>query len=171
MGSRSKFDIKMENNFIGYAACVGAILSYYSVAWFKRKTLFVGGHFVMGALLLMSGYYITQLKHDLVLLCVCTYIIIFQMTTGSLFFIYVSEVVSSDAVMGLCIFTMQFCTTLQSMTTVWLLNSKLGTDGLFYVLGGIQVVAFITLWIFVKESKGLSEVEKKSLYSPVKKSN
>ena len=77
MGSRSKFDIKMENNFIGYAACVGAILSYYSVAFFKRKTLFVGGHFIMGALLLMSGYYITQLKHDLVLLCVCTYIIIF----------------------------------------------------------------------------------------------
>lgn len=59
------------------------------------------------------------------------------MTTGSLFYIYVSEVVSSDAVLGLCIFTMQFCTTLQSMTTVWLLNSKLGVDGLFYVLGGI----------------------------------
>ena len=54
------------------------------------------------------------------------------------------------------------------MTTVWVINSKLGTDGLFYVLGGIQVVAFITLWIFVKESKGLSEAEKKSLYSPVK---
>lgn len=137
MGSHSRFDIKTENNFIGYSACIGAILSYYSVAFFKRKTLFVGGHFVMGALLLMSGYYTTFLKHDLVLLCVCTFIIIFQMTTGSLFFIYVSEVASSDAVMGLCIFAQQFSTTVQSMTTVMLLNSKLGVDGLFYLLGGI----------------------------------
>lgn len=60
LGSRSRFDIKTENNFIGYCACIGAILSYYSVAFFKRKTLFVGGHFIMGALLFMSGYYITM---------------------------------------------------------------------------------------------------------------
>jgi hypothetical protein len=60
LGSHSRFDIKTENNFIGYSACIGAILSYYSVAFFKRKTLFVGGHFIMGALLLMSGYYITS---------------------------------------------------------------------------------------------------------------
>ena len=106
LGSKSRFDIKTENNFIGYASMIGAILSYYSVAFFKRKTLFVGGHFLMGSLLFMSGYYITTLKHDLCLLCICTYIIIFQMTTGSLFYIYVSEVVSSDAVLGLCIFTM-----------------------------------------------------------------
>jgi hypothetical protein len=54
------------------------------------------------------------------------------------------------------------------MTTVALLNSKLGVDGLFYLLGGIQGVAFVTLAVFVKESKGLSDTEKKSLYSPVK---
>ena len=112
LGSRSRFDTKTENNFVGYASVIGAILSYYSVAFFKRKTLFVGGHFLMGTLLLMAGYYITTLKHDLSLLCICTYIIIFQMTTGSLFFIYVSEVAASDSVLGLCIFTQQFCTTL-----------------------------------------------------------
>lgn len=57
------------------------------------------------------------------------------------------------------------------MSTVSILNSKLGVDGLFYVLGCIQGVAFIVLWLFVKESKGLSDSEKKSLYSPVKKTN
>ena len=105
MGSKSRYDIKTENNFLGYAAVIGAILSYYSVSFFKRKTLFVGGHFIMGALLLMSGYYIHTLKHDLCLLCILIYVMIFQMTTGALLFIYVSEVVSSDSVMGLCIFT------------------------------------------------------------------
>lgn len=31
MGIRSRFDIKMENNMIGYAAVIGAILSYYTI--------------------------------------------------------------------------------------------------------------------------------------------
>ena len=51
------------------------------------------------------------------------------------------------------------------MTTVWLLNSKLGVDGMFYVLGIIQVLAFVTLGLVVKETKGLSDTEKKNLYT------
>jgi len=43
------------------------------------------------------------------------------------------------------------------MTTVWLLNSKLGVDGMFYLLGIFQIIAFITLGIIIKESKGLTE--------------
>lgn len=105
LGARSRFDIKMENNMIGYAAVVGAILSYYSISLFSRKSLFVGGHFLMGVLLILSGFYIDTMKHDLLLLCICVYVIVFQLTTGSAFFIYVSEVVASDAVMGMCIFT------------------------------------------------------------------
>jgi hypothetical protein len=77
MGSRSRFSINTENNFLGYASVVGAILSYYSVSFFKRKTLFVGGHFIMGVLLMMAGYYIHTLKHDLCLLCIILYIITF----------------------------------------------------------------------------------------------
>ena len=59
------------------------------------------------------------------------------------------------------------------MTTVWLLNSKLGVDGMFYVLGIIQVLAFVTLGLVVKETKGLSDTEKKNLYTTQenKKSN
>jgi len=51
------------------------------------------------------------------------------------------------------------------MTTTTLLNSKLGVNGMFYVLGAIQVASFMILWAFMKETRGLSAQQKKELYS------
>jgi len=49
---------KQDSYFVGLSSLLGAVLSYYSVAIFSRRAIFIGGHFVMGVLLLMSGYYI-----------------------------------------------------------------------------------------------------------------
>jgi hypothetical protein len=49
---------KEDAYFLGLAGLIGAILSFYSVAIFSRRTLFIGGHFFMGVLLLMSAYFI-----------------------------------------------------------------------------------------------------------------
>jgi hypothetical protein len=51
------------------------------------------------------------------------------------------------------------------MTTTTLLNSKLGVNGMFYILGAIQVASFMILWAFMKETRGLSAQQKKELYS------
>jgi hypothetical protein len=53
------------------------------------------------------------------------------------------------------------------MSFTYLLNSRLGINGIFYVLGAVQIVAFIILSVFMKETKGLSAAEKKQLYSPI----
>ena len=49
---------KQDSYFVGFAGFLGAILSYYSIAIFSRRAIFIGGHFFMGILLVMSGYYI-----------------------------------------------------------------------------------------------------------------
>jgi len=46
------------------------------------------------------------------------------------------------------------------------MNSKIGVNGLFYILGFIQVVAFFILNMVLKETKGLTQQEKKMLYAP-----
>ena len=165
-GSKSHFLIKQENNFLGFSAFFGAILSYYSVSLLTRRAVLVGGHFLMSVLLLLCGHFITIKRHDYVLGCICGFVMLHQLATGTLMYIYVAEVVTSDSVMGLCLFTMQFGMTLQSMSATLLLNSKLGVEGLFYVLGSGQVVAFIVLFFFLKETKGLSSKQKKNLYKP-----
>lgn len=45
-----------------------------------------------------------------------------------------------------------------------LMNSTIGVNGLFYILGFLQVLAFIVLNMIMKETKGLSAQEKKELY-------
>jgi len=136
-GSLSHYVVKQENNFIGWAAVVGAVCSYYTVSWMTRRALFVGGHFIMAVLMLMCGLYCDQKKHDLVLLCICLFVFVFQCTQGSAIFIYIAEVVSSDSVMGLCLFTLMFGLTTQSMSATYVFNSKLGINGMFYLLGAI----------------------------------
>lgn len=65
---------------------------------------------------------------------------------------YIAEVCDSDSVMGLCLFIQMFGLTLQSMFTTCLLNSKLGVTGMFFVLGIVQMIAFGTLNLFMKET-------------------
>ena len=68
--------------------------------------------------------------------------------------------------MGLCLFMMMFCTTIQSMSSTYLMNALLGVDGMFFALGFVQVLAFFFFLIAMKETQGLSASEKKKLYLP-----
>ena len=76
-GSVSHYYVKQENNFIGWAAVIGAVTSYFTVQWLTRRALFVGGHFFMAVLMLMCGLYCDQKKHDSVLLCICMFVFVF----------------------------------------------------------------------------------------------
>ena len=169
-GGYSKYLIKEENNFIGWSAVIGACMSYFTITLLSRRALFVGGHFIMCVLMFLTGFYVDMKKHDLALVCILLFIVVFQCTQGTAIFIYISEIVSSDSVMGLCLFAMMFGLTVQSMAFTQIMNSKLGVNGLFYVLGACQIIAFVVLSIFMKETKGLTAHEKKELYSS-KKSN
>ena len=131
----------------------------------SRRTLFVGGHFVMCALLFLMANYVEQKLHDHTLVCILIFILVFQMTQGSALFVYIAEVSDSDSIPGLCLFILMFGMTLQSFFTTSLLNSKLGLSGMFLVLGLIQVVAVSVLYFFMKETSGLSAMEKKMLYA------
>lgn len=67
--------------------------------------------------------------------------------------------------MGLALFTLMICLTLQSMFGPLIISSKLGIDGMFLVLGIIHVAAFLLFFFFMKETQGLSSIEKKKLYA------
>ena len=79
-GAVSKLTAKQDTYFIGGATLLGAMLSYYSIAIFSRRAIFIGGHFMMGALLMLTGYFIQQKQAELVLLTLSCHIIIYQAT-------------------------------------------------------------------------------------------
>jgi hypothetical protein len=165
-GASSKLSAKQDTYFIGGAAFVGAILSYYSIAIFSRRTIFIGGHFFMAALLTLTGYFIRINEVELVLLTICSHIIVYQATQGAVMFIYIAEIANHDGILGLCVFVQMVFATLQSMSTTALMSGALGVDGLFFVLGVVQVIALVCFSVFMKETQGLKPAEKKQLYTP-----
>jgi len=44
-----------------------------------------------------------------------------------------------------------------------MVHSDMGPDGMFIFLGVITLIGALFIYVFVKETKGLSDVEKKSL--------
>lgn len=127
----------------------------------------------MCVLMLLAGHFVESKMHDSALLCILFLLAIFQATQGSALFVYITEICDSDSVMGLCLFILMFGLTFQSMFTTCLLNSKLGVNGMFYVLGIVQMIAVVVLSLFMRETKGLSASEKKKLYQyePKEKNN
>jgi len=111
-GAISKYQVKQENSFIGYVAVVGAFVSYWSVSMLTRRTLFCGGHFIMGILMFLTSFYVRNLNHDNALICILLFIALFQCTQGSAIFVYIAEVCESDSVMGICLFITMFGLTL-----------------------------------------------------------
>ena len=63
-----------------------------------------------------------------------------------------AEVCTSDAVMGVCLFSLMFFMTLQAMTATYFMNTKLGIHGMFYVLGCVNLVGFVLMYTFIKET-------------------
>lgn len=104
-GAQSALTVKQENYLIGLSGLVGAILSFWSCTLFTRRTVFIGGHALMSFLLFMVAYFIDIKYSDGVLMSLCVFIIVYQASQGTAFWIYVPEVVSSDSVMGICLFT------------------------------------------------------------------
>lgn len=165
-GAVAKLTAKQDVYFIGGATLLGSVLSYYSIAIFSRRAIFIGGHFFMAVLHFATGYWVHKKQAELVLLSMCTLIIVYQATQGSILLIYIAEISTSDAILGICVFTTMVCTTIQSMTSTMLMSGTLGIDGLFFSLGAIQVVAFFFFTFFLKETQGLSASDKKKLYVP-----
>lgn len=163
-GKAARLTSKQDSYFVGFASLTGAILSYYSIAIFSRRAIFIGGHFFMGVLLVMSGYYIHINQPELVLLTFCSFVVIYQASQGSCMFIYVAEIVVNEVAMGLSLFSLMLTMTIQSMFSTCLINSKMGLDVLFYILGLLQLVPFLYFALCLKETQGLSTQQKKKLY-------
>ena len=111
-GGASHFSALQDSYFVSLSGVIGAMLSYYTVALFSRRAIFIGGHFLMAVCLFAAAFFIQKKQADLVLLFTCSFIIIFQATQGTVIFIYIAEIVASEVAMGLALFTLMICLTL-----------------------------------------------------------
>jgi len=78
---------------------------------------------------------------------------------------YAAEV-ATDTALGLCVLALFLSLLEKAITMEFMVHSAMGAEGMFFVLGGVTLVGALFVAVFIKETKGLSDLEKKSLYTP-----
>ena len=156
---------KQGSYMVGCVNWLGAILAPIPLSFFGRKTLLFWGQIAMGISLVMTGIF-QQLDMSIpIIISLCIFITSFQFSQGPIAWMYAAEV-AVDTALGLCILALFLSLLEKAITMEFMVHSRMGPHGMFYLLGGITLVGAVFVAIFIKETKGLSDYEKKTLYMP-----
>ncbi len=80
---------------------------------------------------------------------------------------YTSEV-TVDTGLGFGTFGIKFTGLIISLTTEYIMDSPLQPHGAFWLFAGITWAGAVFMGLFMKETRGLTDKQKKELYRPVK---
>ena len=92
-------------------------------------------------------------------------IFFFHCSQGNFAWIYIPEV-CVDSATGLAVASQFLNLTLISLTFEFMINSAMQVHGTIWYFAGFNFLGFIFFLVVVKETRGLSDLEKKTLYSP-----
>lgn len=142
-----------------------SFLSIWTVRVAGRRTLLLGGHFLIALCHLLIGLFIIMGQGWGVIMMTCVFMFIYQNTCEPVGQIYVTET-CSDIALGVSTQILWLVCLLESLTTESLMESSLRPEGVFILFGIFSMLAVGLEWFFVAETKGLSEREKKNIYIP-----
>lgn len=163
--SGSSLTPRQGTYLIGVASFLSSATSIYSIRYFSRRFLFIWGHLLMAVALMAVGLFAFVGRPALVLTSMIVFIFLWQNTTGCATWLYCSEV-AVDIVLGFVGFTAYFVIFIWSLITQFMMESQLLHPwGTFWMFGIFSLIAAIWMYLFVKETKGLNDKQKKELYS------
>ena len=131
-----------------------------------RRTLLLWGH--IGIALSHAAVAICDIEQMdyAVLGFIMVFIVNYSLTSGSIAWVYSSETTIETA-FGACLLTLWGTVLILSIVCPILLDPKsLGASNVFFIFSGLSVLATLYVYIFMKETKGLSDKDKKLLYTP-----
>lgn len=132
----------------------------------RRKILIIGS-LAMAVCMLVMGL---GIKYGWFLTAYCfmiLFIIAFNVSSGNVAFLYCAEV-TVDQASGITMF--HFCASLCvfAFTAEYMMGSFLQVPGTFWVFAFLNFLGFLFCLVFIKETMGLTDKQKKLLYSPIK---
>ena len=133
-GIKLHFSIQTANWTIGVAGFLAAINATIAFRLLSRRTIYIFGHLFQGLFLLSTFIFIKTQKPLGALFSICLFIVSFQVSAGTVYFLYVAEV-CTDKGMGIAGFTQMFWLIVLTMTSPILINlPHYGVEGLFLTL-------------------------------------
>jgi len=73
----------------------------------------------------------------------------------------------TDVGLGIALQVLYGCILVLSLTTEPLMDSALGNSGVFFLLAIFAIFAIAFVKVYIKETMGLDEKQKKSIYCPI----
>lgn len=136
------------------------------VSKFKRTTIMFWGHFAI-FLAHFGAASLDLVKVNMgVLVCMNLFLVFYQVSSGTICWIYIAEVVV-DSALGLCVlllFTTVFCL---NLVVEFLIDwPAFGFAGVFYTMGFSSLLGSLFVKKYMKETQGLTDKQKKQLYFP-----
>lgn len=98
-----------------------------------------------------------------VLVMINVFIVVYYICNGVIIWIYISEV-AVDTALSIAVLFIWGIVVLLSLTTNFLMQSALHTYGVFFLFGACSMLGSLFCFVFVKETTGLNDIEKKRLY-------
>ena len=132
---------------------------------FGRRTIYIYGQLIMGACLVSAGLCALYEWNLASFISLCCLVAGYQLSQGSVAWYYVSEV-TVDAASGFCVSAKFVNLMIISFTFEFMINSPLQITGTIWYYAAWTLAGCIFCIVFVKETRGLTDIEKKTLYSP-----
>ena len=144
---------------------IGTIFALVPVRLLGRKSIFMMGYGGMSLDLLLIGLAYLKQWNMTMFIAVCVYTFIFQSTIGGITYFYMAET-TLDRATGLSLFFQFVALILIVGSFEFILESPLGPHGSFWVFSAINFAAFLVTLALLKETRGKTDFEKKTLYTP-----
>ena len=147
------------------SSAVAACLATLTIQIFGRRTILITGYFFMALSLLVCGYSVYEGRELAAFITLCFYIGTFDISQGSIAWLYVPEV-TVDAAAGFATGAQYVNLMLVAFTFEFMINSSLNVHGTLMYYGGMTFLGFLFCLCCVRETRGLTDLEKKTLYTP-----
>ena len=96
------------------------------------------------------------------------FLVVYQNTSGPVTWLYTAET-TIDSALGICLLTLWGTATVLTLICPPLMSADfLGPNNVFFIFSGISFFAMIFMIFYIKETKGLTDYEKKALFTPKK---
>ena len=123
------------------------------------------GHLGIAVAHALIGAFILIGNDEGIVVMICVFIFIYANTTGPIAWVYSAET-CTDVGLGVCLLTLWAVVLLEGLTVPTLMNTPIETSGVFFMFAIFGLISSIFVYFFLKETKGLTDQEKRSLYAP-----
>ena len=119
----------------------------------------------MAIFLFFAGLSIKESWNLAAFIMIILFVIAFQLSQGAYAWLYVPEV-CVDSATGLAVASQFINLTVISLTFEYMINSVLKVFGTIWYYSAFCFLGFLFCLVFIRETRGLTDLQKKTVYSP-----